>query len=109
MKKLIKPYELNKSLVFQAPVKVSDGAGGFTTTWLSVGSVSAAVWPISATEIIKNDKNSMDITHRVRIRYRKGIKPFWRISYQDRYLNIISIINPDESNEMLDILCKEAA
>jgi len=109
VKKLIKPYELNKLLTFQAPVKVSDGAGGFTTTWLNVATgVYGALWPISATEIIKSDKPTMEVSHRVRIRYRKVMKPSWRISYANRYFNIVSIINPEEANEYFDILVKEA-
>jgi SPP1 family predicted phage head-tail adaptor len=107
LKKLIKPYELNKPLIFQAPVKVSDGAGGFTTTWLTVATAYGALWPISATEIIKSDKPTMEVSHRVRIRYRKVMKPSWRISYANRYFNIVSIINPEEANEYFDILAKE--
>jgi SPP1 family predicted phage head-tail adaptor len=100
--------ELNKKIVIQKPVSVSDGMGGFTETWQEVSTVWAAIWPISASETIKTMQVGMNITHRIRIRYIESLRASYRILWQGRYFNITSIINPNTENRWLDILCKEA-
>jgi SPP1 family predicted phage head-tail adaptor len=41
------------------------------------------------------------------IRHRTGVRTSMRIKYGDRYLGIISIRNPKESNKFLEIDVKE--
>ena len=102
--------DLRHRIIIQPNTNTSDGMGGMTTTypekdWIRVW---AAIWPVSATEQLATMKEIMIISHRIRIRYRSGIKPRWRIRFSDRYFNIVSIINPNEKNELLDLMCKEA-
>ena len=109
MSAITSPSELNKRITFQRPVKAPDGMGGFVTTWTTAATVWAAIWPMSASETIKAAQTGMTITHRIRIRYRDGLKASWRVSWGGKYLNIVSIINPSSSNRWLDLLVKEAA
>lgn len=107
---MIQAGKLTKRIKFQYPSKVSDGTGGFTETWTDVsgGEVWAAIWPIRANELIKPEASTMNITHQIRIRYRSGIKPNWRIKFGNRYFSIIQgPLNPNEKNEKLDMLCRE--
>ena len=101
--------DLNKYITIQAPSKVSDSMGGFTETWNDVDQVWAAIWPVSAKEQIQSGQMTMAVTMRIRIRYRSVFRPNWRIKYGNRYFSIVSIVNPNEKNEYLDLLCKEAA
>ena len=98
---------LNKRITLQYTTNVSDGMGGFTATWIDAATVWAAIWPTSAAELIQSMQTDMVISHRVRIRYRSVLRPSWRIRFGLRYFNIVSIINPNERGEWLDILCKE--
>ena len=100
--------ELNKYITIQHPTKASDGMGNFTETWTDAASVWAAIWPISANELVRSMQQTMEITHRIRIRYRSAFRPDWRIKFGNRYFNIVSKINPNEKNELLDLMCKEA-
>ena len=101
---------LNKTISIEAPTKAPDGMGGTTNSWKEMASdVAAAIWPTSAAEQIKSLGETMIISHRIRLRYRKDIRSNWRLKYKDSYYNIISIINPDMANKILDILAKEAA
>lgn len=100
--------KLNKYVTLQQSTRVSDGMGGFTLTWADVDSVWAALWPVSANETIQANQTVMTISHRIRIRYRSVLKPNWRVKYGNRYFAIVSVINPEERNEWLDLLCKEA-
>lgn len=101
---------LNKRITLQYPTKASDGMGGFDNTWNDGDTIWAALWPISANERLRSDQMSGEITHRIRIRYRRDIRTSWRIKFGERYFDIDGPpINPNERNEYLDIMCKEAA
>ena len=104
---------LNKRIELQAQTKTSDEMGGFVTIWTSMlpagTTIAAAIWPISASEMIQAGQTVMTITHRIRIRYRSVLKNSWKIKFGNRYFAIVSILNPNEAGKYLDILCKEAA
>jgi SPP1 family predicted phage head-tail adaptor len=103
------PDELNTRITIQHQAKVADGMGGFTTTWTDSGTVWAAIWPVSANEVIQANASTMVVSHRIRVRYRNILKANWRIKYADRYFNIVSIIDQNMAHEWLDLMCKEAA
>ena len=102
------PADLNKYITLQQSTRVSDGMGGFTLTYADVASLWAAIWPISANETVAANATTMVVSHRIRIRYRSAFSPDYRIKYGTRYFAIVSIINPNERNEWLDLMCKEA-
>jgi SPP1 family predicted phage head-tail adaptor len=82
--------------------------GGFTVTWIDHATTWAAIWPLSANETKEAMQTGMTITGRIRIRYRTVLKPSWRIRYGNRFFNIVSVLNPNEANEWLDLMVKEA-
>lgn len=106
---------LNKIIYIQKQKKVSDGMGGFTTTWVDLVTgtslktpIAAAIWPLSAKEQITGDQEIGTVTHKIRIRYRPGPKASMRVQFNDLYFGIIGPpINPNFSNRMLDLICKE--
>ena len=99
---------LNKRITLQYETKTADGMGGFSVVWTDSATIWAAIWPISANETIQSMQTDMIINHRIRIRYRSGVLPNWRINFGSRYFNIVSIINPSERGEWLDLMCKES-
>lgn len=101
--------ELKYKIDLQSPTKTSDGMGGFTVAWATAATVSAAIWPVNATETVSQLQTGLTVTHRIRIRYRANVLASWRISWSGRYFNIVSIIEPNTGHRWLDILCKEAA
>jgi len=101
--------DLNKRITLQAPTKVSDGMGGFSTVFSAVASsIAAAIWPVSASDTIQANATVMVVTHRIRIRYRSVLKTSWRVSWGGRYFTIVSIIDPSMDHKFLDLLVKEA-
>ena len=99
---------LNKRITLQYETKTADGMGGFDVVWTHGATVWAAIWATSAKELVQSMQTDMVITHRIRIRYRSTFKPSWRIKFGTRYFNIISMINPAERNEYLDLMCEES-
>jgi SPP1 family predicted phage head-tail adaptor len=100
---------LNKRITMQSMTKTPDGMGGYTTVPKNEMTVWAAIWPVSASEQIQAMQMAMTVTHRIRIRYCPDINPSWRIKYGTKYYAIVSIINQNMANKMLEMMCKEAA
>jgi SPP1 family predicted phage head-tail adaptor len=101
--------KLDKRITFQSPTSASDGAGGINITWTDECTVWGALWPVSASESIRaqTEQVTMEVTHRIRIRYRSGFSAKWRAKFGTRYFDIKSIINFQEQGRWLDIICKE--
>lgn len=100
--------DLDKIINIEAPTRTPDNMGGFTVTFpTKYSGIYAAIWPISAKEQSQADQTTMMVTHRIRIRYKAVMRAGWRVKYGNRYFNIVSIINPNEANKMLDMLCVE--
>ena len=103
--------KLDKRIDIQAETKVGDGMGGYTVTFETVASnVACAIWPVSGKEMIQNMQNLGNITHKIRIRYRKPLLASWRVKFGNRYFAMVSPpIDPDMAHRWLDLLCKESA
>lgn len=101
--------DLNKRVTLQYKTKAPDGMGGFVDSYVDAATVWAAIWPVSASEQVQAAQQVMTISHRIRIRWRSMLKASWRIKFGTRYFAIVSIINPSERNQMLDLMSKEAA
>ena len=98
---------LKKRITLQSPIKTIDVMGGSTVTWKNEMTVWAAIWSTLSSEAVRSGQLTLEITHRIRIRYRADVKGSWRASYAGRYFSIVSIINPDMANRSIDLLCKE--
>jgi len=99
---------LDKRIIFQLKTKTSDGMGGFVATWVDNVTLWAAIWPVSAKEVVQGKAPVMLITHRIRVRYKAGLASSYRVKFGTRYFNIVAITNPNEAGKWLDIMCKEA-
>jgi len=95
----------------QEQTSTSDGMGGFTVAWGSVsgmGSVPAAIWPLSSKEQLDAMKLESVITNKIRIRYRAGITSANRMVFGSRIFQIKGApINMNEKNITLDFLVTE--
>ena len=99
--------DLRHRITVQVKSLVTDNIGGWSETWSTFATVSAAIWPVSAKERISGQQLAGEVTHRVRIRYLAGVIPSMRISFSGRTLQIISVINMEERGIQLDLLCSE--
>ena len=107
--------DLDKLIDIQSKTRVADGLGGFTETYVtqysgifaSIKPLSAQDWIGAIKEQIQANQMNMGITHRIEMHYHGGIKPDWRIKYANRYFSIVNIVNIDEANRELQLLCKE--
>jgi len=106
---MLRSGDLNKRVDLQAPTRVSDGLGGFTTVWTTLRTINAAIWDATSNERNQASATTLIISHRIRIRYLSVLKSSWRIKFGNRYFAIVSIICPNEARKFLDLMCKEAS
>jgi len=89
-------------------VPAPDGAGGLTKTWTALATVWAAVDPLRGREYFAAQQVTAEITHKVTLRYLTGVRPEMRVQFGDREFDIMAVINPQERNIYLELMCVEA-
>ena len=104
---MISPGERRHYLTIEVPKRVSDGMGGTTVTWTPKANVWAAVWPVSSNERIQAEKPNLFVSHKIRFPFLKGFKGEWRLRKRSRIFSVVSILNVQEMDEELELLCKE--
>ncbi len=98
-----------KLVTIQEPVEgIQDAFGQPAVTWRTVCQPWAAIEPFSGAERFTAGQVRAEVTHRLTILYRTGITPRCRITFDGRMLQIATIINPEERDKELELLCVEA-
>lgn len=101
--------KLRHKITIEQKTKVSDGAGGWTETWVAFASnVSAAIDPVSGKEFFEAQQTQSSVSHKIRIRYKPGVLPSMRVNFKGRIFAITSPpINWEERNRDMMIMCSE--
>ena len=101
------PGALRHRLVLEEAERVSDGAGGFTESWVTVATVWAALEPSSGSEAVDSGRLAGRVLHAVTLRYRAGVTPAMRFRKGTRVLHILAVIDAGERRRRLHCLCEE--
>lgn len=89
--------------------KSTQDADGFETReWMTVRTVWADIAPVSGKEYMASNKETAEITNKIYIRFRSGIKSTMRIKHGDRIFEIESVLG-DKRSGMLTIMAREVA
>lgn len=99
--------DLRHRITIQTPAETSDTDAGLAANWTDVATVWASINPISGREYFTAQETASIVTHRVRMRYRTGIRPEMRLEFGQRYFRIDTIIDRDERRRELEIMCHE--
>lgn len=99
--------KLRHRVTIQQPTSVTDSYGGQSQTWSDVATVWASVEPLSGNERWRAQQVQPGISHKVTLRYRAGINSSMRIVHEARNLNIDAVLNTDERNIELVLMCME--
>jgi SPP1 family predicted phage head-tail adaptor len=98
---------MDKRVEIQQPVSVPDGAGGQTVTWTTFDTIWASIEPLQGQEYIAAQQMQTAVTHRLRIRYLEGITAAMRVKFGARVFQIQSILNYNERNAEMQLMCVE--
>ena len=84
-----------------------DSYGEPSDSWSTDDTVWAAIEPVSGSERDIGEGLAGIVSHRVIVRYLSGLTPKSRILFGSRVLGITSILDQDEKNEYMKLMCKE--
>jgi SPP1 family predicted phage head-tail adaptor len=101
------PGELRHRITIQKLVNTQDTFGQPVEQWSNVVTVWASVNPIVGKEFFAAETVNSEVSHKIRIRYKQDITPDMRIKFKDRYFSIQSVIDYQERNMELQLMCKE--
>jgi SPP1 family predicted phage head-tail adaptor len=101
--------KLRKRVQLQHLARNQDSFGEAVSSYTPYATVWASVEPLQGRELEHAQQISAEVTHRVTIRYNAAVTSEHRVVYGNRTLEIEAVINPEERNEMLVLMCKEAA
>ena len=98
---------LRHRVVIQEVDPTADSLGQPVPAWTEVATVWGSVEPLQGREFFAAQQVNADTTVRIRLRYRSGITPDMRISWDGRIYNILSIIDNREIHADLQLMCSE--
>lgn len=103
----MKAGTLRHKVTIQKASQTLDSSRQPTDLWVKVADVWAAVEPLSGRELVVAQQQQPDVTHRVRMRARTDVKAKMRVRHDNRSLYIGSVVNVDERDKELHLLCRE--
>ena len=81
--------------------------GPSTQTWKRVATVWADVRSLSGREYFSAQQVQSEVTTQIWLRHLDGIKPTMRVKFGKRLFEILSVLNTQERNISLQLMCKE--
>ena len=98
---------LRQKFVIQLNTPTRTEAGAEVDSWATFLSVHGSVEPLIGREWFANNTMQQRVSHRIRMRYQAGILPKMRIFYDSRVLKIESVLNVEERDRELLLMCQE--
>lgn len=93
----------------QADTPTVDARGDPIPSWTTYATVWAAVEPLEGSELVRFQQVQAETTCRVRMRHNSSVAATNRILHDSRTLQVLTVINRDDRNIELELLCKEVA
>jgi SPP1 family predicted phage head-tail adaptor len=100
--------KLKHKIEIQNSIDVRSASGAVSgQTWNPFCYAWASIEPLSGREYFAAAATQSIVSHKITMRYRAGIKTYFRISWNNRIFNIASILNTREENRELVLYCSE--
>jgi SPP1 family predicted phage head-tail adaptor len=104
--------DLRHSITIRRPSQVSDGKGGYTTSWATIATCFAEVTGLDGREATVEHVLEGVSIYRIRIRWRAGldVRASDQVQYAGRDLNVTApASDPDGRREQLVIMASTAS
>ncbi len=105
---MIDPGKLRERVTVQQATESRNAIGETVLAWSTYDTVWASVEGVSSREALDAGKIDIQISHRVRMRYLSGMTQNMRLSWRDRTLEIVSLLEYGNRSEQV-LICQEAA
>lgn len=99
--------KLRHRVTLQEYISSKDSFGAEVENWSDMATVWASVEPLSGREYFAAQQVNAEISTKITIRYRAGIKPIMHVLCKGRIFGILSVLNTEEKNTELILMCKE--
>ena len=99
---------LRHRLELQERSVTRDSYGAEVETWTTQHVIWGSVEPLSGSEYFASKQTQAERSHKIIIRYISDLHVTWRIKFGSRTFGIESIINRDERNRELTLMCSES-
>lgn len=99
--------KLRHRIILLKQVNEVNDYGASTQTWKRVATVWADVRPLSGREYFSAQQVQSEVTTQIWLRHLDGIKPTMRVKFGKRLFEILSVLNTQERNISLQLMCKE--
>mgnify|MGYP001577893075 CR=1 FL=1 len=99
---------LRHAVLIEQRSVASDGAGDLAPTWTTFASPRASIEPSQGQERWVGERLMAEVDTIVMVRYVAGITPkTMRVKFGSRTFNLVALVNVQERNRELRLLCKE--
>ena len=98
--------KMRNRITFVRPATEKDKLGGYKDDYVDVATTWAQITPVSGKEYLTQVRENT-VSHKIYCRYREGITPQLRIRFGERMFRILSVINWEERNEGMTLMCEE--
>ncbi|MGA9851845.1 MAG: phage head closure protein [Gammaproteobacteria bacterium] len=99
--------EMKRWITVQQTASSQNARGEEIPTWTTFACVWAKIVPLSGREFLAAQQVEATLTHTITIRYLAGLDPTMRIVYNGRYFDINQVININEEDRQMSLLCTE--
>ncbi len=104
---------LRNRLILQSKTETQSNTGSVTIGWSTQQTVWGGIEPLAGKEFLAIQQTQNEASVRIVMRYQSNIDETWRIVNGGRAYSIESIINENDRDRMLTVMClqgvKEAA
>ena len=100
--------KLRHRIGIQTSSDTQNAYGEIEKAWTTAKTVWASVEPLTGRELFQAQQVVATASHRVRIRYDSTVTETSRVLFGSRIFDINAIMNRDERNAEIELLCTEA-
>jgi len=98
---------LRNRLILQSQNNTRGAAGSVVEGWATETTVWGSISPVSVKEYLASNQTQNEATVKITVRYYSGLDESWRVVNGGRAYSIKSVINHEDRNRMLTLLCLE--
>jgi len=109
--KRLNPGKLRKQIVIGTLVENDDGTGGAVEVFTPIATRYASIEPFNGREFFDGKQHSANLSIRFRLRYDAALKDLpntAQVTYDSRTFDIEFVINKDEADRELLLMCSES-
>jgi SPP1 family predicted phage head-tail adaptor len=99
--------KLRHRIVIQEKSVTRTASGAETVSWAEYDTLWASVEPLSGRELEMAKQLHDEISVRMWIRYRSGVAPEMRVSWDSRTFDVVSVLNTAERDIKMQLMCRE--